>query len=488
MTVIAETSSGPVQGRVKDDVMLFAGIPYASAPTGRLRFAAAQPHPGWSEVRQTTRFSPAAPQIPSGGMTDSAPVRWSEDCLFLNITTPAIDDRKRPVFFWIHGGGYRTGQAAIPWYNGASFALNGDIVVVSINYRLGALGCTDLSRFGENYATSGVNGTLDQIKALTWVSENIGNFGGDPNQITIAGESAGGFSVATILGSPLAQGLFRRAIPQSGAAHHTMPRDAAEIVTDAFLAAMGASDIETLLLASVEDILAAQHKVDADLARGVGSSRLDVAVAPFYPAVGNDVLPESPLDAIKKGMGSDVDVLIGTNKDEATLFINGRVDSEQLAAAGKGYGGGQALIDAYQAVYPEADATEISTLLSTDHVFRIPAIRLAEARASHTRNTWMYLFAWESRIKRLKSTHALEIPFMFNNLDKAGVDAFIGPGDLPQHVADEMHQAWTQFIKTGDPGWSRYETDNRYNMRFDEHSELVSDPDAGKRHAWKGIR
>ena len=200
---IAQTAQGAVQGREKDSVLLFAGIPYAAPPVDNLRFRAAQPHESWSSVRPALKFGPAAPQIASGGMTDSASVRWSEDCLTLNIATPALDDRARPVLVWIHGGGYRTDQGAIPWYNGSSFALAGDIVVVSINYRLGALGFADLSRFGEAYETSGINGTLDQITALLWVRDNIGNFGGDPAKITIAGESAGGFSVCTLLGSPL---------------------------------------------------------------------------------------------------------------------------------------------------------------------------------------------------------------------------------------------------------------------------------------------
>jgi len=496
LSTIAETSYGPVQGRVKEDVILFAGIPYAKPPVGELRFKAAQVHDGWSEVRQTTRFSPAAPQIPTGGMTDSAPVNWNEDCLTLNITTPMIDDKKRPVFFWIHGGGYRTGQGAIPWYNGANFAKNGDIVVVSINYRMGALGFTDLSRFGAEYATSGVNGTLDQIKALQWVSENIVNFGGDPEQITIAGESAGGFSVGTILGSPMAQGLFKRAVPQSGAAHHTLPADAADKVTDFFMDVMQVSTMEELLAASVDDILAAQAKVDQDVARGVGSSRLGVAVSPFYPCTGNEVLPESPLEAIKKGMGSEVDVLIGSNKDEGTLFLTEAVDEAKLLSMADRLGGGQKLVDAYRAAYPDASPTEIATYLSTDHVFRIPALRLAEARLSYgssadsssVSRTWMYLFAWESRHAHLKSTHSLEIPFVFDNLDKGGVDVFLGPGELPQAVASEMHQVWIDFIQSGDPGWPPYDLKNRINMRFDEKSGQVADPDAGKREAWEGIR
>ena len=211
MAIIAETSCGRVQGREKDGVLLFAGLPYAAPPIGARRFRAAAPHEGWSDVRDARRFGPAAPQIATGGMTDPAPVRWDEDCLTLNVQTPALDDAGRPVLVWIHGGGYRSGQGAVPWYNGARFAANGDIVAVTINYRLGALGFTDLSRFGAEFATSGLNGILDQITALEWVRDNIAGFGGDPAKVTIAGESAGGFSVGTLLGSPRAEGLFRRA-------------------------------------------------------------------------------------------------------------------------------------------------------------------------------------------------------------------------------------------------------------------------------------
>lgn len=485
---IAETTSGPVHGRVKDDVFLFAGIPYAAPPTGDLRFKAAMPHPGWSDVRSATRFGPAAPQIPTGGMTDSAPVNWNEDCLFLNICTPALDNGKRPVMFWIHGGGYRTGQGAIPWYNGASFALNGDIVVVSINYRLGALGFTDLSRFGDEYATSGVNGILDAITALEWVRDNIANFGGDPDQVTIAGESAGAFSVGSLLGSPKAEGLFHRAIPQSGAAHHTLPPDTGRKVSDMFLETMNVTTMDELLAAPVDDILAAQRKIDTDLQRGTLSSSLGVAVSPFYPVVGNEVLPKSPIDTIREGQGADVDVLIGTNKDEATLFVSGEVDDDKVKREAARYGGGDALLDAYRSALPHAGAMDLSVALSTDHTFRIPALRLAEARDKHRGNTWMYLFAWESRNPALKATHALEIPFVFNNLDKPGVDIFIGDGPIPQSVADDMHRAWIQFVREGDPGWPAYTLEERINMRFDEHSGIVRDPDAGRRGAWEGLR
>ena len=166
------------------------------------------------------------------------------------------------MLVWVHGGAYRSGQGAVPWYNGTSFALNGDIVVGSINYRLGALGFTDLSRFGEEYATSGINGICDQLKALEWVRDNISGFGGDPPKVTIAGESAGGFSVATLLGCKQAQGLFRRAIPQSGAAHHTLTPAVGKVVADLFMDELGAESIDELKAASVLDILTAQARAD----------------------------------------------------------------------------------------------------------------------------------------------------------------------------------------------------------------------------------
>ena len=213
--------AGNIQGREKNDALLFAGIPYAQAPIDNLRFKAPQPLAPFTDTFAALKFSPAAPQIPSGGMTDSAPVRWSEDCLYLNISAPTNilkegDAGGRAVMVWIHGGGYTSGQGAIPWYNGTRFAKNNDIVVVSINYRLGALGFADLTHLGDEFATSNINGTLDQIAALQWVHDNIAAFGGDPDRVTIAGESAGGFSVATLMACPSADGLFQQAIPQSG--------------------------------------------------------------------------------------------------------------------------------------------------------------------------------------------------------------------------------------------------------------------------------
>ena len=482
---IVEIGAGRLRGREKDGVLLFAGIPYAAPPTGRRRFRAAAPHEGWGGIREARKFGPAAPQVASGGMTDPAPVRWNEDCLTLNVQTPAADDAGRPVLVWIHGGGYRNGQGAVPWYNGARFAANGDIVAVTINYRLGALGFTDLSRFGEEFATSGVNGLLDQIAALEWVRDNIAQFGGDPAKVTIAGESAGGFSVATLLGSPRAEGLFRGAIPQSGAAHHVLPSSAGEVVADRFLEALGVDDVIGLEAASVDAILAAQDAVGSALEGGPGlTNKLGVAVQAFYPVVGSAVLPRAPLDAIRDGLNADVPVLTGSNRDETTLWGYGDVDEARLQRTAQGLGGSQ-LLSTYRQTRPGATPADLMIALTTDHMFRVPAIRLAEA---HLGNTWLYQFNWRSRVQRLGATHALEIPFVFNNLHQAGVGAFIGEGPSPQHVADALHGAWTRFIRDGDPGFPRYSLERRETMVFDDESAVVADPDAQERKVWEGLR
>ncbi|MYD96641.1 MAG: carboxylesterase/lipase family protein [Gammaproteobacteria bacterium] len=484
MGVNATTRTGRVQGREKDGVLLFAGIPYAAPPVAGRRFRAPAAHESWTDVRDARKFGPAAPQIADGGITNP-PVRWDEDCLRLNVQTRALDDAGRPVLVWIHGGGYRTGQGAVPWYNGARFAANGDIVAVTINYRLGALGFTDLSRFGDEFATSGVNGIADQIAALEWVRDNIASFGGDPAKVTIAGESAGGFSVGTLLGSPRAEGLFRGVIAQSGAAHHCLPPSAGQTVADRFLEALGVDNVIGVEAATVEAILEAQASVCRALERGPGlDTQLGVPVSAFYPVIGSDVLPEAPLEAIHRGLNADVKVLAGSNRDETTLWGYGEVDAGRLDRTATRLGN-ERILDVYRRTRPEATARELLTALTSDHMFRIPAIRLAEARGG---NTWLYQFNWRSRFQHLGATHALEIPFVFDNLHQPGVDAFIGEGPSPQHVADDMHRAWTRFIRDGDPGFAPYTAERRKTMVFDDTSGVVEDPDGEERAAWEGLR
>ncbi len=480
---ITSTQHGLVLGRQKKGVLLFNGIPYAEPPVGDRRFKRSVSPASWDDIRDATRFGPAAPQLPSGGMTDSVPVNWNEDCLFLNVCTPAIDQKKRPVLVWIHGGAYRSGQGAVPWYNGTSFALNGDIVVVSINYRLGALGFTDLSRFGDDYATSGINGICDQIKALEWVRDNISGFGGDPSKVTIAGESAGGFSVATLLGCEQAQGLFRRAIPQSGATHHTLTDDVGKVVADLLMDELGVESIDELKSASVLDILEAQARVDVRY----NQMNIGNGVQAFYPVEQNEVLPMPLRESIRAGVGATVPVLIGTNKDENTLFVTEKMSSEKLRYQAKAYGR-ESLVEAYREMLPGATETELAIELGTDFTFKIPAIRLAEDRVARGADTWMYQFDWESRNAHLKATHALEIPFVFNTLTSSGVDAFIGEGELPQAVSDEMHGVWTSFIQGDEPGWPKYDLEKRTVKHFDNNSSLVDNGELPRLNAWEGIR
>ena len=491
---VATTRNGKVEGREKEGILLFAGIPYAKPPVGEFRFRAVQPHEPWSGVRNAQKFGPAAPQLPGTGLTNRVPVRWDEDCLTLNISTPAVDGAKRPVLVWIHGGAFRTGQGGIPWYNGARFAANGDIVVVSINYRLAALGFAHLARFGDDFASSGINGILDQIEALKWVRDNIENFGGDPENVTIAGESAGAFSVGILLASPMATGLFRRAIAQSGAAHHALPAKSSEVVTDILLDQLDAKTVKDLEAASVESILEAQDKVAMELLKrpkGLGTT-----VGSFYPTIDGAVLPKRPIDLLRDGASKDVPVIVGTNKDETTLFgAPDDVDEDGLRRLLDRLGGSPDLIDIYRQNRPDAASRDLFVAMTSDHTFRIPAVRLAEAREPHDGKTWMYHFTWESRAfdGKLKSTHALEIPFVFDNLDRGGVNIFLGEGPLPQHVADPMHAAWTAFIRTGDPGtdalpWPSYSSGSRATMVFGDETVVVDDPNGTEREAWAGRR
>ena len=477
------TTQGRVMGKTKAGVQLYCAIPYAAPPVGELRFRSPQPVDPWDDIHDSTRFGPAAPQTASGGMTDRVDPVWNEDCLTLNVCTPMADDGARPVLVWIHGGGYRTGRSSIPWYNGTSFAQRGDIVTVSINYRLGALGFAELSHLDGDLDTSGVNGLLDQIKALEWVQDNIRAFGGDPSRVTIAGESAGSFSVSTLLGSKRAEGLFHRAIAQSGAAHHTMRKADAQAISKQLLIEAGVSHVTDLQARSAGDILQDQIRVD----RWLEQQSMHLGMSAFYPSEGNVVIPDTLLGAHEEGQGASIPLMIGTNKDEASLFIMGQVDEAALDRQLQGFGAGSELKARYQAMFPDFNLTQLATELSTDFMFKIPTLRLLAQRAKHGSEDYVYQFDWESRHGHLKATHALEIPFAFNTLEAAGVREFVGPGDLPSHVALKMHDRWITFIK-GEAPWAQYSLSDPQRMHFDEESTLQLANEEARSAAWSGIR
>ena len=487
---IAATRSGKIEGVEQHGVLVFRGIPFAAPPTGPLRFRPPVREGSWDGVRDATRFGSEIAQadLPVARMLGSGGTGSSEDGLYLNVWTPACDDARRPVMVWIHGGAYIFGSGSVSWYDGKHFAQHGDVVIVTINYRLAQLGFFHLAdSVGPEFAGSGNAGILDQVAALEWVRDSIAGFGGDPGNVTIFGESAGANSVATLLALPAARGLFHKAIAQSGAGAWVSTRERAAMIAQRTFERLEVrpGDIEALQALPAAALLAANPDLSDEATGGV-------AALPWQPVIDGHVLHESPLDAVAGGSASGVRLLTGTNQHEITLFqvldpsladlddaaILGRLADFVPDPAG--------LLHAYRDVTPDASAKDIWSELATDAVFRIPAVRLAEAQAAHA-SVWMYRFTWESPVFGgiLRSTHALEIPFVFDTLTEAGADKFTGTGPERPAIAAAMHRAWIAFARSGDPGWPRYEAPRRATMRFDAEIEVHDDPDSVQRRAWE---
>ena len=505
MTSAVETSGGRVEGTIKRGVQQFRGIPFAAPPVGDLRFRPPQPAEPWVGVLDATRFGPQGLQAPSQleSMFGGTPPPSSEDCLTLNVFTSGVrDGGRRPVMVWIHGGAFLTGAGSTPWYNGTSFAAAHDIVVVTVNYRLGAFGFLHLDDVGgEAFGGSGNVGILDQVAALDWVRENIEAFGGDPNNVTAFGESAGAMSVGTLMGLPVAKGLFAKAIPQSGAAHNAKPRDAADAIARDLLAALGLdatpAGATTLRELPAEAVLEAQNAIVAKHgAEGLA----------FTPVVDGIVLPEPPIEAIGAGSAGGVRVLIGTNADEMKLFTaldpassdldEARLIKRVTAAIGDA-GKAAELVTAYRSHRSGATAADVWAALQGDFVFRIPAIRLAEHQSARGNAVYSYLFRWPSPQfgGALGSCHALEIPFAWNTLDTGMSQLFTGPvDDAMRELASSMHGAWASFARTGTPSarglpeWPAYDEERRATMVFDVPCRVEDDPDGVDREAWAGLR
>ena len=484
MTIVA-TRSGKIEGLEGEGVQVFRGMPYAAPPIGSRRWRPPVLEDAWDGVREAKAFGAQSAQTEFAmtKMLGGEQPANSEDSLFLNVWTPACDDERRPVMVWIHGGAFVWGAGDTPWYDGTAFARNGDVVVVTINYRLGPFGFLHLADvFGEELAGSGNLGLLDQVAALQWVRDCISAFGGDAQNVTVFGESAGGASVGTLLGTPAARGLFQKAIPQSGAASWSPTPQRATAIAARMLERLHVApgDFDALLAKSTAEILAAQPDIRED-----GVNQL-----PFQPVVDATVLPQAPLDAIAQGAAAGVHILTGTNRHEMTLFQvadprSATLDDAKIVENVRKLLGDRApaLVGSYRARRAGASPQELWLDLATDAVFRVPAIRLAEAQLPHG-PAWMYLFTWETPVFGgiLRSTHALEIPFVFDNLDRGGAELLLGTGPDRQSIADPMHRAWTAFAHVGDPShaglpeWPRYDLDRRSTMRFDTTCELLADP------------
>lgn len=493
---VVKTRYGEVRGNIAGGVAAFKGIPYAAPPFGVNRLRPPQPVEPWSGVRDALAYGPKSPQLPYPPMVDMILLELAapgEDCLTLNIWSPDLGAAGLPVMVWIPGGMFEYhGTGASPWYDGSRFARDG-VVCVTINYRVGAEGFLLL---GEGNANRGL---LDQIAALEWVQENIAAFGGDPGNVTIFGESAGAMSVGTLLTMPRAGGLFRRAIAQSGAAHHVVPVATAQRVGQHLAAQLGvAATREAIAAVPIARLLQAQAELRDDLAAHPDPERwgreIVLSMLPWQPVVDGDIIPAPPLARIAAGAGAGIDLMVGTNTDEHRLFLvsSGMIDQithEALAGAIAAYGlPVEATLAAYRAAHPDASAGDLLAAVQTDWYWRIPAIRLAGAHAQHSPAAYMYEFAWRSPQfnGRLGACHALEIAFVFDTLGN-GTEPLMGAGP-PQQIASAMHAAWVAFAASGDPGWPRYDLRRRATMRFDAASAVVDDPHSTERALWEGLR
>jgi len=493
---VVETKQGKLEGLQEDGVYVFKGIPYATPPIGPRRWLPPQAMERWTGVRSAKTIGGIAPQNPSPlENLLHAPVEGTqdEDCLYLNVWSPGLDDRRRPVLFWIHGGAFMQGAGSRPLYNGVKLCRGGDVVLVTINYRLGALGFLNLNEVtGGQIPATGNEGMLDQIAALEWVHDNVASFGGDPDNVTIFGESAGGLSVGTLLAMPAAKGLFHKAILQSGAASSLYALDRAVDVARTLLGLLGveSGDTEVLRTLSPDRLLGAAQRLAA-----AGS------LMAFRPVVDGRHLLKPPLDAIREGTASGIPVLVGSTEDEAKLGATADQSLASLTEEGllqrlcRGLPREKAekLVETYRNARMRrgqpADPADLLLAIQTDRAFRLPAIRLAEARRAASQAAFCYLVTWRSPgFPRLGACHAIDVGFVFGT--HAG--PFFGSGPAADTFSRKVREAWTTFARTGNPScesigpWPMYGHD-RETMLLGIDCVVAKAPYEDERRAWDSI-
>jgi para-nitrobenzyl esterase len=507
---LVTTFSGPVRGRVENGLAVFRGIRYGASTAGAGRFKPSRRPQPWSEPQDAFVFGAAAIQMPVMGIADNgapSPLRTAlepilpasddkatedEDCLFLNVWTPGIGDTtKRPVMIWLHGGGYAAGSAGWPVSDGAALARNGDLVVVSLNHRLNVFGFLYLGELaGPEYAQSGNAGMLDIMLAIWWVRDNIAKFGGNPADVTVFGESGGGLKVSTLLAMRSARGLVRKAIIQSGPGLRCLAKDAATAAAKAVL-----DELELKLPGDIERLRSLPANVLVGAAIAV-QRREQVARRPirFAPVMDSITMAGHPFEPVATPSAAKVPLLIGHTKDEGTFFIAtdekfGRFSEEDLEQRARAIAPGksQELITAFRQATPHATPTElIAALLTATWAFS-DSVTLAERKSQQDAPVYAYMLQWQTPVAggALGATHALDLPMMFNTVE--AVRSFVGAGEAPQRIADQMHAAWIAFARSGNPNtpglpdWPPYSVSRRATLVFDLESRVVDDP-------WADIR
>ncbi|MFD4274534.1 carboxylesterase family protein [Streptomyces cyaneofuscatus] len=485
----ARTVQGTVRGAVERGVAVFRGIPYAAAPVGARRFRAPEPPQPWEGVRDALAFGPTAPKRPYAPPLDRLlpdPAVAGEEWLNLNVWTPSTEGPAAagkaegaeglPVLVWIHGGSLLHGSSAVPVYDGWAFARDG-VVLVSVNYRLGVEG------FGLFPDAPANRGLLDQLAALEWVRDNIAAFGGAPDRVTVAGESAGAVSIGALLATDRAAGLFRRAVLQSGAPAALTP-DAARGTTELIARRLGVP-ATAAAFAAVDPaaLLAAQTEVTS------GGNPLTGRNS-FQLVLDGELLTQDPAEALRTGSAAaGVGLLLGTNTEEYRLwFVPGglteRISRLKLRLALLKFKVPNATARTYRANRPDATPGELLGALATDLLLRVPLNRLADARAGAPASTYVYEFGWPSPVQRLGACHALELGFVFDTLAHPDTMALTGP-DAPQELADAMHRAWVEFATTGDPGWPSWDASRPVRFFGPGAPALVLAPRDDELQSWE---
>ncbi|MEJ2864806.1 carboxylesterase/lipase family protein [Actinomycetospora flava] len=491
MSEIRRTTGGATRGTVADGVASFLGVPYAAAPVGARRFARPEPA-SWDGERDATRHGPTAPQLrPRPGMPDISPVTgpgWvaGDDYLTADVRTPDTGDGRLPIMVFVHGGAFTAGTSRATAYDGTRLAQQG-AVVVAINYRLGVPGFAAIPGVVAN------RGLHDQIAALRWVRDNAAAFGGDPDRITVFGESAGALSIADLLAAAPA-GLFRRAIVQSGGGSHVLAPAQAAVTTRALADGLGVDpaglvDVPDDALVGAVGALAVSPP---DLAvQGLRDPLM--GLSPLAPVIDGDLLDGQPVDALAAGAAADVDLLVGVNAEEMALYsmvgaalgLPAPGEDEVRAVVARLHPDPDRVLAAYRDAQRGTTPAGLHDAIRTDVMFAVPTRRLADA---HTGRTWRYEFAWGSG-DGVGACHGRELPFVFDAVDRIDTGAFAVPDtEETRALAARMRTAWVAFACDGDPGWPSYAAAAPTTRRFDAVDDLVDTPDGPERALWDGLR